>query len=88
MLTDTLLCVRVVECLNADMAKLADAPDLGSGSERSGGSSPLIRIADGIPKRKTQPLVDQNFCCLVNGIPELKVATSCHFFKGVGRLCP
>ena len=45
MLTDTLLCVRVVECLNADMAKLADAPDLGSGSERSEGSSPFIRIA-------------------------------------------
>ena len=45
MLTDALLCVRVVECLNADMAKLADAPDLGSGSERSEGSSPFIRIA-------------------------------------------
>ena len=27
----------------ADVAKLADAPDLGSGFERSGGSSPLIR---------------------------------------------
>ncbi len=26
------------------MAKLADAPDLGSGSERSEGSSPFIRI--------------------------------------------
>jgi hypothetical protein len=37
------------------MAKLADAPDLGSGSERSEGSSPFIRIADFIPKRKTPP---------------------------------
>ena len=26
------------------MAELADAPDLGSGSERSEGSSPFIRI--------------------------------------------
>ncbi len=33
----------IVECQNADMAKLADAPDLGSGSERSEGSSPFIR---------------------------------------------
>jgi hypothetical protein len=40
-----MLCVIVVECQNADMAKLADAPDLGSGSERSEGSSPFIRIA-------------------------------------------
>ena len=64
----------IVECQNADMAKLADAPDLGSGSERSEGSSPFIRIADGIPKVKTPPLVEHNFCCLVNGIPELKVA--------------
>lgn len=29
---------------NADVAELADAPDLGSGSERSEGSSPFIRI--------------------------------------------
>ncbi len=28
----------------ADVAELADAPDLGSGSERSEGSSPFIRI--------------------------------------------
>ena len=48
MLTDALLCVIVVECLNADMAKLADAPDLGSGSERSEGSSPFIRIASNV----------------------------------------
>lgn len=34
----------VVECNHADMAELADAPDLGSGSERSEGSSPFIRI--------------------------------------------
>lgn len=34
----------VVECDRADMAELADAPDLGSGSERSEGSSPFIRI--------------------------------------------
>ena len=33
----------VVECDHADMAELADAPDLGSGSERSEGSSPFIR---------------------------------------------
>ena len=38
-----MLCVIIVECQNADMAKLADAPDLGSGSERSEGSSPFIR---------------------------------------------
>ena|GEM_PF-2079331 len=37
------MCAIVVECQNADMAKLADAPDLGSGSERSEGSSPFIR---------------------------------------------
>ena len=43
MLTDVLLCVIIVECQKADMAKLADAPDLGSGSERSEGSSPFIR---------------------------------------------
>ena len=30
------------------MAKLADAPDLGSGSERSEGSSPFIRIASNV----------------------------------------
>jgi hypothetical protein len=29
----------------ARMAELVDAPDLGSGSERSGGSSPLSRTA-------------------------------------------
>jgi hypothetical protein len=34
----------VVRCRNADVAELADAPDLGSGSERSEGSSPFIRI--------------------------------------------
>ena len=28
----------------ADMAELADAPDLGSGVERRAGSSPVIRI--------------------------------------------
>lgn len=28
----------------ADVAELADAPDLGSGSERGEGSSPFIRI--------------------------------------------
>ncbi len=28
---------------SADVAKLVDAPDLGSGAERRGGSSPFIR---------------------------------------------
>ncbi len=31
--------------MQADVAELADAPDLGSGSERSEGSSPFIRIS-------------------------------------------
>ena len=43
----------VFKSQNADMAELADAPDLGSGSERSEGSSPFIRIASCIPKAKT-----------------------------------
>ena len=55
MLTDALLCVRIVECQKADMAKLADAPDLGSGSERSEGSSPFIRIVNGIVCESDSP---------------------------------
>ena len=31
-------------CIYADMAELADAPDLGSGILRCAGSSPVIRI--------------------------------------------
>lgn len=31
---------------NADVAELADAPDLGSGAARRGGSSPLIRTIE------------------------------------------
>jgi hypothetical protein len=31
--------------LNADMAKLADAPDLGSGAARHVGSTPIIRTS-------------------------------------------
>ncbi len=56
MLTNALLCVMVVECLNADMAKLADAPDLGSGSERSEGSSPFIRTENLIVKNTAQQI--------------------------------
>jgi hypothetical protein len=38
------------------MAELADAPDLGSGSERSEGSSPFIRIKSLIVKTQPQPI--------------------------------
>lgn len=38
------------------MAKLADAPDLGSGSERSEGSSPFIRIWNLIVKNTVLPI--------------------------------
>ena len=37
------------------MAELADAPDLGSGSERSEGSSPFIRIVNGIVCKSDSP---------------------------------
>ena len=47
------MCAIVVKCQNADMAELADAPDLGSGSERSEGSSPFIRIKIFIVKHTT-----------------------------------
>jgi hypothetical protein len=33
----------------ADVAELVDAPDLGSGAERRGGSSPFIRTTSGLP---------------------------------------
>ncbi len=52
-----MLCAIVVKCQNADMAKLADAPDLGSGSERSEGSSPFIRIKIFIVKHTTPPIL-------------------------------
>ena len=41
--------------LRADVAELADALDLGSSSERSGGSSPLVRTSS--PDVVLQPLL-------------------------------
>ena len=35
-----------IEIRYADVAELADAPDLGSGVSRRGGSSPLIRTIE------------------------------------------
>ena len=35
--------LRAAGLVPADVAKLVDAPDLGSGAERRGGSSPSIR---------------------------------------------
>ncbi len=35
--------IGIMYILNADMAELADAPDLGSGVFRRAGSSPVIR---------------------------------------------
>jgi hypothetical protein len=38
--------IEAVAMPRADMAKLADAPDLGSGAARRGGSSPSTRTID------------------------------------------
>src|ERR1044072_2366321 len=42
---------------HAKVAELADAPDLGSGTERCGGSSPPFRTIEVNPKMKTE-LID------------------------------
>ena len=39
--------------VNAGVAELVDAPDLGSGASRRGGSSPSTRTIIGISKRGT-----------------------------------
>lgn len=43
--------------IQADVAELADAPDLGSGSERSEGSSPFIRIS-----KRSKHSINKNIC--------------------------
>ncbi len=56
-----LCCAIIVRCQNADMAKLADAPDLGSGSERSEGSSPFIRTKlNALFRREHLPKFDRD----------------------------
>ena len=37
----------LLDIIIADMAELADAPDLGSGVNRRAGSTPVIRIVKG-----------------------------------------
>lgn len=46
--------------IQADVAELADAPDLGSGSERSEGSSPFIRISKS--SKRSKHSINKNIC--------------------------
>ena len=56
-LQDKNLCViippHIRKNAQAEMAKLADAPDLGSGAARHGGSSPLFRTTQITPSNQT-----------------------------------
>ena len=73
------MCAIVVKCQNADMAKLADATDLGSGSERSEGSSPFIRIKIFIVKHTTPLIVGGVFFMWLDTQSELKTLT--YFYR-------
>ena len=69
------MCAIVFKSQNADMAELADAPDLGSGSERSEGSSPFIRIKICIVKHTTPLTVGGVFFMWLDTQSELKTLT-------------
>ena len=71
--------------VNASMAELADAPDLGSGGEIRAGSIPVTRIQRGAPAGSSAPhrCGAQYFSVNESDLQGLAAAESLRFFRGV-----
>lgn len=65
--------------ITADMAKLVDVPDLGSGAARRVGSSPIIRT-----KKKLLKIFQKLFCFYIYFCTSFIPNNFCKFFKVSG----